>query len=127
MIYAERLQKKLLILQACPRASLLQAECLMWMPVVAVDVTSTEELSTIAGTWSINEYIAKAPVMDGSIAMNSLFAIPGYYLVEESSATSAGNLEWFLENFMANEKLEEGQDVYDSINKKSRQCMSKRQ
>ncbi|CUX29673.1 FGGY-family carbohydrate kinase [Clostridium sp. C105KSO13] len=85
---------------------------------VAVDVTSTEELCTIAGTWSINEYIAKAPVMDGSIAMNSLFAIPGYYLVEESSATSAGNLEWFLKNFMVYEKLEEGQEIYDVINKK---------
>ena len=65
---------------------------------VAADVTSTDELCTIAGTWSINEYISKTPVMDGSIAMNSLFAMPGYYLVEECSATSSGNLEWFLQN-----------------------------
>ena len=60
---------------------------------VAADVTSTDGLCTIAGTWSINEYISKTPVMDGSIAMNSLFAMPGYYLVEECSATSSGNLE----------------------------------
>ena len=59
---------------------------------VAVDVTSPDRMCTIAGTWSINEYIAKEPVMDGTIAMNSLFAMPGYYLVEDCSATSSGNL-----------------------------------
>jgi len=67
---------------------------------VAMAVTTREEFCTIAGTWSINEYISKTPVMDGSIAMNSLFAIPGYFLVEECSATSAGNLDWFMERFV---------------------------
>lgn len=74
---------------------------------VALNVTTPEELCTIAGTWSINEYISQTPVMDGSVAMNSLFAIPGYYLVEECSATSAGNLEWFLENLMEGRSYEE--------------------
>ena len=83
---------------------------------VAVSLTSTEEMCTIAGTWSINEYIAKAPVMDGSIAMNSLFAIPGYYLVEESSATSSGNLEWFLQNCMGDRHSESGANLYEEIN-----------
>ena len=85
---------------------------------VAVDLTSPDRMCTIAGTWSINEYIASAPVMDGSIAMNSLFAIPGYYLVEESSATSSGNLEWVMKTCMANEKVEDGQSIYDIINRK---------
>ncbi len=83
---------------------------------VAADVTSPEELVTIAGTWSINEFISESPVMDGNIAMNSLFAIPGYYLAEECSATSSGNLEWYLENCMANEPLPEGQDLYSFVN-----------
>jgi len=82
---------------------------------VAVDLTSTKEMCTIAGTWSINEYISKTPVMDGSVAMNSLYAIPGYYLVEECSATSSGNLEWFIENCMGNEKIPEGKDLYQTI------------
>ena len=85
---------------------------------VAADVTSTEELCTIAGTWSINEYISETPVMDGSIAMNSLFAMPGYYLVEECSATSSGNLEWFLQNCMENEQIPEGSSLYELINEK---------
>ena len=63
---------------------------------VAVDITSPERMCTIAGTWSINEYISEHPVMDGSIAMNSLFASPGYYLVEECSATSSGTFSFSI-------------------------------
>lgn len=83
---------------------------------VAVDLTTPEELCTIAGTWSINEYIAREPVTDGSVAMNSLFAIPGYFLVEESSATSSGNLEWYLEHFMRGTEVPEGGSIYDVAN-----------
>ena len=84
---------------------------------VAVNVTSSKEMCTIAGTWSINEYISKHPVMDGSVAMNSLFAMPGYYLVEECSATSSGNLEWFLKHFLNKEEMGEGKELYETINK----------
>ncbi len=83
---------------------------------IAMDMTSTKEICTIAGTWSINEYIAKEPVMDGSIAMNSLYAIPGFYLVEECSATSAGNLEWYLKNCMENEVIPERENIYGLVN-----------
>jgi L-xylulokinase len=71
---------------------------------VAMDVTDEENLCVIAGTWSINEYISRTPVMDGSVMANSLFCLPGYYLVEESSATSAGNNEWFTGLFLDEEK-----------------------
>lgn len=84
---------------------------------VAADVTSTEELVTIAGTWSINEFISEKPIMDGKIAMNSLFAIPGYYLAEECSATSSGNLEWYLENFIGEGDIPKDTDVYGYANK----------
>lgn len=50
------------------------------------------DLCIIAGTWSINEYITKTPVKEA--AMNSFWCVDGYYLAEESSAASAGNLEW---------------------------------
>lgn len=85
---------------------------------VAVDITSPKRMCTIAGTWSINEYISETPVMNGSVAMNSLFAIPGYYLVEECSATSSGNLEWYLENCMKQETISETGNIYDTANKK---------
>ncbi len=67
---------------------------------VAMDVTDEKNLCVIAGTWSINEYIATAPVKNKSVMMNSLFCLPGYYLVEESSPTSAGNHEWFVKMFL---------------------------
>ncbi|MEI6874289.1 MAG: FGGY-family carbohydrate kinase [Spirochaetota bacterium] len=73
---------------------------------VAMDVTDEEKLCVIAGTWSINEYVSKKPVLDGSVMMNSLFCIPGYFLVEESSPTSAGNYEWFCTLFLEAERRE---------------------
>jgi L-xylulokinase len=85
---------------------------------IAMDITDPERLCTIAGTWSINEYIASQPVLHGPIAMNSLYAIPGYYLIEECSATSAGNLEWFVDRMLHHGKfatMPEGVRLYDYV------------
>ena len=64
---------------------------------LGVGMTDGDVLTVIAGTWSINEYIRKRPVSDGSVKMNSLYCIDGYYLAEECSPTSIGNLEWWLD------------------------------
>lgn len=84
---------------------------------IAADVVSAEDMVTIAGTWSINEFISKEPILDGNIAMNSLYAIPGYYLAEECSATSSGNLEWYLKNCMEGVKIPEGESIYSYVNR----------
>ncbi len=52
------------------------------------------DMCMIAGTWSINEYVSERMVTDKSVSMNSVFCDPRYYLCEESSACSCGNLEW---------------------------------
>lgn len=86
---------------------------------IASGLSSEEEMCMIAGTWSINEFIAKQPVLNGTVALNSMFCIPGYYLIEESSPTSAGNMEWFIRNLMNYEKAEaeeKGSSVYDITN-----------
>lgn len=67
---------------------------------LAVDTTREDELCMIAGTWSINEYIRRTPVLDGTVLLNSFYCMPDYYLIEESSATSAGNYEWFLKQIL---------------------------
>lgn len=54
------------------------------------------DMCIIAGTWGINEYVSLKIVDDKSAAMNSVFCNQDYYLVEESSAASAGNLEWLM-------------------------------
>ena len=82
---------------------------------VAMNITDSENLAVIAGTWSINEYIAREPVLDGSVMMNSLYCIPGYYLIEESSPTSAANHEWFINMFLAEERercRQTGENIY---------------
>jgi L-xylulokinase len=71
---------------------------------VAMDVTDEENICVIAGTWSINEYVSRTPVLNKSVMMNSLFCLPGYYLVEECSPTSAGNYEWFKDLFLEAEQ-----------------------
>jgi len=73
---------------------------------IAMGLVDEQDIAVIAGTWSINEYISKKPVVNKSIMMNSLYAMEEYYLIEESSPTSAGNHAWFVDLFMAAEKVE---------------------
>jgi len=71
---------------------------------IAMDILSDDKYCVIAGTWSINGFISRQPVTDHSVMMNSIYALPDYYFIEESSPTSAGNHEWFIEQFMSEEK-----------------------
>lgn len=87
---------------------------------LAVGITDESHLCMIAGTWSINEYIRRTPVTDGSVMMNSIFCIPGYYLVEECSPTSAGNNAWFAKQLMPellNECKTKGENIYEVMNR----------
>ena len=86
---------------------------------LAVGITDEERVCMIAGTWSINEYIRKTPVTDGSVMMNSFFCLPDYYLVEECSPTSAGNNEWFMKNLLPELREEckkTGKNIYEQMN-----------
>ncbi len=62
---------------------------------VAMGNIKKDDMCIIAGTWAINEYISDHVIDDHTISMNSIFCDPAFYLAEESSAASAGNLEWF--------------------------------
>jgi L-xylulokinase len=79
---------------------------------VAMSVTKPEDFCTITGTWTINEFISKKPITNTKIAMNSLYAIPGFFLIEESSSTGAGNLEWVINNCFYNELPASGKKPY---------------
>ncbi len=86
---------------------------------LALDVVDERHVCMIAGTWSINEYVRRTPVLDGSVLMNSLFCLPEYYLVEECSPTSAGNNEWFIRTLLpelAEHEKTAGGSVYDVMN-----------
>jgi len=86
---------------------------------IASGLCEEEQMCMIAGTWSINEFIKREPVTNGTVDLNSFFCIPDYFLVEESSPTSAGNMEWFVRNLMNYEKTEadeNGKSIYDTTN-----------
>lgn len=52
------------------------------------------------GTWGIQRVpLAPGRLLNKSIKMNSLFCLPGYFLIEESSPTSASNNDWFADLF----------------------------
>ena len=87
---------------------------------LAAGVTDPERICMIAGTWSINEYVRSSPVTDGSVLMNSLFCLPEYYLIEESSPTSAGNNEWFVRELLPELRAEvqsSGESIYSVMNR----------
>lgn len=85
---------------------------------IAMDLTVPGRLCTITGTWSINETISDDPCLGWPVAMRSRYAIPGYYLLEECSPTSAGNLEWILNHLAGALSPSPGQSVYDLANQR---------
>jgi L-xylulokinase len=71
------------------------------------------------GSWSINEIITRDPIVDPGLFMTTLYAIPGLYLTVEGSATSATNLEWFVNQCCGDERAEakrRGVSVYEICN-----------
>ncbi|BCV25962.1 FGGY-family carbohydrate kinase [Gelria sp. Kuro-4] len=73
--------------------------------------------AVVAGTWSINEVITDEPATN--VIMNMHFALPGKVLVLEGSATSAINLEWFVNQLGGGAVLEaqkRGISKFDVIN-----------
>lgn len=73
-------------------------------------------LCMIAGTWSINEVLSKE-LIDGANSIAESYK-PGYYIMEESSPTSAGNFEWFVEKFLEPDRKGTDKSVfYDECNK----------
>lgn len=84
---------------------------------LGMGIIDSGSLCVIGGTWSINQYISEKPV--SGVAMNSLYCVPGYYLAEECSPTSASNLEWFIKRFMSGTVKECGgttAEFYEKLN-----------
>lgn len=82
---------------------------------LAVGAVTDQDFCMISGTWSINEYVSDTPVIGEDMRMNSIFCLDDRYLVEESSATSAGNSEWFLKQILQMVP-DSGKSVYELAN-----------
>lgn len=86
---------------------------------IASGLVEEGTLCIVAGTWSINEFITKKPVVDKELFMTSIYCLPDFWLTTEASPTSASNLEWFIDQFMELEKRDAeagGKSVYERCN-----------
>ena len=82
-------------------------------------VNNSGQGSVIAGTWSINQVVVDQPVDNPQVFMNCIFDRQRYLLIE-SSATSATNLDWFVREFCQREQELAKQldcSVFDLCNK----------
>ena len=77
--------------------------------------TKPGEVSIIAGSWSINQVIADAPLLDPDVFMVTAFA-PDRFMGVEASATSAVNLEWYVREVL--ERAGVPTDAYDYCNRR---------
>ncbi|MCG6189523.1 FGGY-family carbohydrate kinase [Maribellus maritimus] len=84
---------------------------------LASGIADENQMSLVAGTWGNNQYIAKNPLIDKDLFMSSIYAIPGWYLMLEGSPTSAGNLDWFIDTFLQDEKKRHGSRFFEWLNK----------
>lgn len=73
---------------------------------IGTGVTSPDKMCMVAGTWSINEFISKRPIVSKELFQTALYCMDDYWMILENSMTSASNLEWFIQNLMAAEKKE---------------------
>jgi len=83
---------------------------------IGAGAINVNQACLVMGSWSINEVITTDPIVDPSLFMTTLFAIPGLFLTIEGSATSATNLEWFVNQCCGDERAEakrRGVSVYE--------------
>ena len=82
---------------------------------LAAGCVDERNLVMVGGTWGNNQYITREPLCSPNIFMVSRYAIDGYYLVLEGSATSASNLDWFIDQVLHDQR-QRGEDVYQWCN-----------
>ncbi len=80
-------------------------------------VNQTNQASIIAGTWSVNQVIVDQPIHDERLFMSCVFDEKRFLSIE-SSATSATNLQWFVNTFCEAQKHsgETKQDIFEHCN-----------
>lgn len=69
--------------------------------ILSVGVVDETKLGVIVGTWGINAFVTKEPIISPDLFMTFYYPVPGYTIEAiEGSSTSTANLEWFIDNYM---------------------------
>jgi L-xylulokinase len=82
---------------------------------LSTGLTDESVMNVIVGSWANNQFISKEPIVSEDFFSTTVYAIEGYYLMLEGSATGAINLEWFVDRFMGEEEKSaraSGRSVY---------------
>lgn len=78
-------------------------------------ILSEDTLTAVVGTWSISGHLVRR-LEDCRGKSNNMFSfLDGCYFSEESSPTSASNLDWFIEQFFP-KQLRTGENIYETCN-----------
>ena len=80
---------------------------------LAMGVVHPGEMFMILGTCGINGYLSEKPVGDRTVSYNSIYPLPGMYLIEEGSNASSGVLEWVLKVLFGDTRDE---NIYAQVN-----------
>jgi len=81
------------------------------------------QMCIIVGTWSINSLILEHPKIIPDILFTSTYCVPRRWFLMDGSATSATNLDWFVDQFCFWEKSEgekRGLSPFDIVNEEIR-------
>jgi L-xylulokinase len=68
--------------------------------LVSVGITDESRWGIIVGTWGINAFLNKTPVVSPDIFMVYHYCVDEFWKFMEGSSTSAVNLEWFIDSFL---------------------------
>lgn len=88
---------------------------------LAMGVIDPEPIFMICGTHGINGYISPRPVTNRTVMLNSLYSLPGAYLIEEGSPSSAGVLEWVID-LLFDRAGEAPASLYGQVNRMVREA-----
>ncbi len=86
---------------------------------LASGIVDESQLVAVAGTFSINQTLHRAPRMSRLPFLQSAYPLDGFYLATEGGATSASNLEWFCKQILgaeAEKAAARGQSIYEVCN-----------
>lgn len=78
---------------------------------LASGLVEKDRLAIVTGTWSINEFVSDAPVVDPDLFMTSIYPTEGAWLITEGSPTSAGVLEWLTNTLLPQAARLAGVDI----------------
>ena len=97
---------------------------------VASGVSRPDQLSVIAGTFSINSTLHQGPRLDTLPFLQLAYPVGGYCLATEGSATSASNFEWYCKSILGPEAVEaaasRGRSIYDVCGERIGTVLSRR-